>query len=83
MSLSNKRSEPITNKQMVMTYGKFRGRTIGEILEEEPSYLLWLHTNSDTFELSAELYDIACGDEYDERDPRSMAYMEPHFYDKD
>jgi hypothetical protein len=68
MSLSNKRSEPITNKQMVMTYGKFRGRTIGEILEEEPSYLLWLHTNSDTFELHYTLLEEAEGDLRDESD---------------
>lgn len=28
---------------MELTFGKFKGKTINEVLEIEPSYVLWLH----------------------------------------
>lgn len=30
-------------EDFVMPYGKHKGRTLGDILAENPSYLAWLH----------------------------------------
>ena len=58
MSL-NKR-EPISNREYIITFGKkHRGETIGQILEYDPNYLVYLHNVSDWFELDWQLLDEA------------------------
>lgn len=63
MSLSSqpKKTEPITDRNHRMTFGKWKGRTIDEVLFDEPTYLVWMHNTLDNFELSAELLDEAEG----------------------
>ena len=59
MSRSNQqpqRREPITDRNHVMTFGRYKGFSIGEIIENEPSYLEWLTKNTD-FELDHKLMD--------------------------
>lgn len=43
----------------VLTFGRYEGRTIGYVLEENPSYLVWAHDNTERVKLSSELYGIA------------------------
>lgn len=50
---------PISDRETVLTFGKFRGESIADILETEPQYLVWLHDNSDFFELDHILLDEA------------------------
>lgn len=60
MSRSNpQRREPITDREHILTFGKWKGRSIDDIMECFPSYLAWLHHNSDFFELSDDLLNEA------------------------
>lgn len=40
----------------VMTFGKFKGKTIGEIVDEQPSYIMWLVEN-EIVECDDEIYE--------------------------
>jgi uncharacterized protein (DUF3820 family) len=37
------------------SFGKYKGKTLGDIFEENPSYLIWCDDNVDSFKLSPEL----------------------------
>lgn len=43
----------------VLTFGKYKGESIEDILETDPQYLIWLHNNSEYFELDYRLLEIA------------------------
>jgi uncharacterized protein (DUF3820 family) len=45
----------IANESTVLTFGKFKGRTVGELIKENPAYLLWAHEKVEFFELPPEL----------------------------
>lgn len=51
-------TEPIRDRNHIMTFGKYQGTSIDDILYFDPAYLLWLHHNTD-FELHADLFDEA------------------------
>lgn len=53
-----KRQEPITDVNVRMPFGKYRGETIQDILDCDPNYLVWAHNNTD-FELGHELLELA------------------------
>ena len=48
--------EPISDRNHVMTWGKYKGFSIAEIIENEPGYLEWLCENTE-FELDHKLMD--------------------------
>lgn len=62
MSRSNRtsstfeRPEPISDRNHVMKFGKYRDLSLCQIIEGDPKYLLWLHENTD-FELHWELLE--------------------------
>ncbi len=60
------RQKPIDSKDYVMPFGKYKGKTIKEVIEGwcDAQYLVWLHENSDGFELSANLLEECEGYEY-------------------
>lgn len=41
----------------VMDFGKYKGKSVEDVLEEDPSYLLWLLENSERFEVDDALQD--------------------------
>lgn len=43
----------------VFTFGKHKGKTVKEVMETDPSYLLWADENVDGFKLSDYLRDKA------------------------
>lgn len=50
--------EPIRDKDHVIDFGKKHlGRTVGELMIEDPDYLLYCHEHMSTFELHADLHD--------------------------
>lgn len=51
--------DPIDSLDHVLTFGKYKGETVGDILEVDPQYLIWLHNNSEFFELNYRLLEIA------------------------
>lgn len=60
MGRSNRSIVPtITDPRTVLTFGKYRGETIREVLDNDPQYLVWLHENSEHFELGWELLEEA------------------------
>ena len=38
--------------QTVLRFGKHKGKTVNQILQEEPGYINWCLKNIDTFEMS-------------------------------
>ncbi len=60
MGRSNRSIVPIiTDPRTILTFGKYRGETIREVLDNDPQYLVWLHENSEHFELGWELLEEA------------------------
>mgnify|MGYP001172853709 CR=1 FL=1 len=60
MGRSNKTSKAIvTDKRAVLAFGKYKGETIQDVLDNDPQYLVWLHENSEHFELGWELLEEA------------------------
>lgn len=58
----SRRPEPISDRDYVLPFGKYRGRALTEVLRDDGQYLNWLHNNAETFELSAELLAEAMGE---------------------
>lgn len=50
---------PIRDRTYVLTFGKYKGMEIDEVMELNPQYLVWLHNNNDFFELDHLLLDEA------------------------
>jgi hypothetical protein len=59
-------TQPITDRNHILTFSKYAGMTIEEVLREDKFFLVWLHNNS-PMELSAELLDDAMGITDEER----------------
>jgi hypothetical protein len=57
-----------------LTFGKYKGESIEELMEVNPQYLVWLHHNSDFFELSSELLD--------EAEEKSMTTVTESYFDQ-
>lgn len=55
------RRDPINDRETVLTFGKYKGFSIDDVMDAEPQYLVWLHHNNDYFELDADLLDEAEG----------------------
>lgn len=50
MSRSNhtvRKPQMITDRNAVLTFGKYRGETIQDILDNDPLYIVWLSDNTD------------------------------------
>jgi hypothetical protein len=48
----------------ILGFGKYKGYTVEQILEQDPSYLFWLLENVERFEVDHALHDAilrACG----------------------
>lgn len=58
IELASVREKEKEAKKTIMTFGKFRGKTVADVLKEEPRYLLWAARNTDRpeAELGAYIY---------------------------
>ena len=45
----------------VMTFGKYKGKALVQILDESPSYIVWLAKN-DVVKIPDDLIEMACHD---------------------
>lgn len=43
----------------VLSFGRYKGRTIREMLEEDPNYLTWAHTKIGWFKLEPDVMEAA------------------------
>lgn len=43
----------------VLSFGRYKGRTIREMLEDDPDYLTWAHTHIGWFKLEQDVMDAA------------------------
>jgi len=61
MSLSKPQPErvakTITDRQTILQFGKYKGRTLEFILEHDPQYLLFCQENIDWFDLDHKILD--------------------------
>ena len=55
------KKEPIRNKQWIMPFGKYQGRTLEFIVEMEPQYILWLVDKTD-LDFHSDIMDEIDGD---------------------
>lgn len=39
------KQQTITAKHQEFTFGKYKGKTVREVLRTDPGYILWLHEN--------------------------------------
>jgi hypothetical protein len=53
---TQERREPIRSHSFTFKSGKYAGYSIGDLMMDDPGYILWLHHNTD-FELHADLLD--------------------------
>lgn len=44
--MSTARRHPKLTNDHVMTFGKYKGMTLGNIADEDPSYIIWLTDNN-------------------------------------
>lgn len=49
----------ITDRNAVLRFGRYKGLTIGEVLKDDPAYLVWAAENVDGFDLHHELLSEA------------------------
>jgi len=66
--MTNKHESPTCTKPLlcegfdyVMTFGKYKGKTLVQILDECPSYIVWLSEN-DVVKIPDDLLTMACHD---------------------
>jgi hypothetical protein len=45
----------ITNKQYILTFGKYKQRRLSYVFEKDPKYVKWAHENVEFFKLNARL----------------------------
>lgn len=68
----------------IFTFGKHKSKTVKQVMEEDPSYLLWADNNIEGFELSDYLRDKAEAYSYKEdMDDLIADYMSENWGDKD
>jgi hypothetical protein len=51
----------------IITFGKYKGKSIHSILHTDPSYLIWAHNNVEWFKLGIGVYDEACSGANEQR----------------
>jgi len=59
MPLNFKKEEKILTKKSKFTFGKYRGKKIGEVVLYDASYIVWCIENIEWFTTNTELEDIA------------------------
>ena len=61
----------------IFTFGKCKGQSIEEVIDNEPSYVIWCSENIDWFDLDTDVYDMAEEKSNDEEVP----YYNPDSFD--
>lgn len=64
--MSEKRAPKLKNDH-VMTFGKYKGMTLEDIADENPSYIIWLVDNN-ILDINVKLVSDCMADARDERD---------------
>jgi len=49
----------ITNSNYVLTFGQYKGKTLGELLRIAPAYIIWAHNNVECIDVGDALLDAA------------------------
>ena len=54
-------------KDLTLTFGKYKGRTLLEVVEFDPGYIIWLEDNVNTIQIPEYILDLAfeMEEEYD------------------
>jgi hypothetical protein len=73
---ARQKQPPIKNYDHVFTFGKHKGKTVNEVAEEEPSYIVWL-VEENVCEVDEEIYEAAIMDDMNNSPP------EDYFWDND
>ena len=61
--------EPISDRTYVLTFGKYKGYSIDDVMDTDRQYLAWLHNNNDHFELCPALLEEAEGWRHEDYEP--------------
>lgn len=66
-STKNKKETDQLGLKSKLTFGKYRGYRIEDVLEVDPSYLVWAVNNVHWFRLKPNVYELAIDGLYKER----------------
>lgn len=61
----------------IFTFGKYKGLSVNEILDDDPSYLVWANKEVQWFKLKKEVYDLVLERATEELE-RKMQYQSRH-----
>ncbi len=59
----------------VLTFGKYRGKTVGEVIDLNPGYILWL-VDENVIEMPEDMYEGACEEDANQSPPEEF-YWQP------
>jgi len=63
----------------LFTFGKYRGKSVIEVMSSDPQYVLWIEENVKFFEIYADEYKY-CRDAADEEDDMMMGAYYDEFW---
>lgn len=65
----------------VFNFGKHKGKTVGEVVDEDPTYICWVYENVSSFPIEREIYmDCYDAEEFDaDQEGVESHYREMHF----
>ena len=64
----------IPSYDYVFTFGKHKGKTCGEVAENDPSYLIWLHVEN-VADIDPEIYEGALIDDANNSPPEEWFWQ--------
>lgn len=70
---ARQKQSPIKTYDQVLTFGKYKGKRVEEVAEENPSYIAWLVEN-DVCEVDEEIYDTAMMDDMNNTPPEEYLW---------
>lgn len=78
MKYPDDRDERVWGLDEQLTFGKYKGRFVGDILREDPQYLVWAHDNISYFLLEDELYEALVYNQYQPTNPGPAHELNPN-----
>lgn len=58
----------------ILTFGKFKGMSLDDCIEQHPGYVLWAYNTINAFTLTDEQLELVEDAEYDEEEERSWRF---------
>ncbi len=80
--MTRKELAKIPGVKNVLNFGKYKGKTIFQVIEENPAYIVWCIRNVENFTINDKLSKELCK-QYDEHFRKYNQYQENGYTDSD